>query len=251
MATGSGKNTGTDLVPITDYAVSRVETNVLDEILRENVGRTLTEFDLTRVKVPTGGMTAWQVPTLDGDDNIVQTLDGIIVYHREPRAFWKVAFAESGGGTPPDCASKHGEVGVGDPGIECDRCPNAVWGSKPPGPGQTESRGQACKQMKLICLLRPESLLPTALFLPPTSVKPARQYLLGLASEAQHYASVQTRISLVKSKSADGIDYAQAKFSRASVLSPDETTKIRAYSDSIRAALDTIEVTSEDVPDGA
>jgi hypothetical protein len=203
---------GTELVPFNEYSVAKVNATDLMEILQENVGGAITEFDLQRAKVPTGGMTAWVLPSLDGEDEIVQHIDGVIVYHREPRAFWKQSIDEGGGNNPPDCSSVDGKLGVGDPGGECSVCPMAEWGSKDHG----ESRGQACKQMKLIFLLRPESLLPMALFLPPTSIRPVRQY-------------------------------AKVKLTRLSTLADDQLRNVREYSAGIRGTLDTVEVTEADV----
>jgi hypothetical protein len=234
---------GTELVPFNDYSVAKVNATDLMEILQENVGGQITEFDLQRASVPTGGMTAWVLPSLDGDDEIVQHIDGVLVYHREPRAYWKLGIDEGGGNNPPDCSSVDGKVGVGDPGGDCKTCPMAEWGSKNHG----ESRGQACKQMKLIFLLRPDSLLPMALFLPPTSIKPVRQYLLGLAAEGKHYSSAVTRLSLVKERSADGIEYAQVKLTRLATLDDEQVRSVREYSTGLRGALDTITVTEADV----
>lgn len=236
---------GAELVPFNEYSVAKINATDLMEILQENVGGQITEFDLQRAKVPTGGMTAWVLPSLDGEDEIVTNIDGIIVYHREPRAYWEQSIDEGGGNNPPDCSSVDGKFGVGNPGGDCETCPMAEWGSKDHG----ESRGQACKQMKLIFLLRPESLLPMALFLPPTSIKPVRQYLLGLASEGKHYSSAVTRLSLVKERSADGIEYAKVKLTRLSTLDDEQVRGVREYSQGIRGALDTVTVTEADVAD--
>lgn len=240
-----------DLVPFDGYAVAKQDPSALLSVLRENVGPgALSVFDLERVKVPTGGGALWSIPTLEGTPDDVRTLDGIIVYHREPRAYWKVPFDQSGGGTPPDCSSSHGETGIGEPGGACDVCPHAQWGSKPLGPGAKAgdvSRGQACKQMKLVALLRPDALLPLAIFLPPTSIVPMRKYLLGLASRAKHFSSVVTRLTLTKASSGAGIEYSQAAPSMLSTLSPDEEQRVRAYADAIRSTLDTITLTEEDV----
>lgn len=233
----------TELVPFKDYAISKINTADLMEVLQENVGGPISEFDLTRGKVPTGGMTAWVLPSLDGEDEIVNNIDGVIVYHRNPRSYWKVSLDESGGGVPPDCSSVDGKIGVGDPGGECAVCPFAQWGSKDGG----SSRGQACKQMKLVFLLRPDALLPMALFLPPTSIRPVQQYLMGLASEGQHYSSVVTRFALEKDKSQDGIEYAKVKLTRQGVLDDVQAAASREYSQSIRGSLDTITITEEDI----
>jgi hypothetical protein len=233
---------GTELVPFNEYSVAKVNATDLMEILQENVGGAITEFDLPRATVPTGGMTAWVLPSLDGEDEIVSSLDGVIVFHNNPRAYWHQSIDEGGGNNPPDCSSVDGKVGVGDPGGDCTVCPMAEWGSKDHG----QSRGQACKQMKLVFLLRPESLLPMALFLPPTSIKPVREYLLGLASEGKHYSSAVTRFSLEKERSADGIEYAKVKLTRLSTLDDAQERSVRDYSLGIRGALDTVTITERE-----
>lgn len=241
----------TELVPFNEYSVAKINATDLMEILQENVGGQITEFDLQRAKVPTGGMTAWVLPSLDGEDEIATNIDGILVYHREPRAYWEKSIDEGGGNNPPDCSSADGKLGDGMYGVgstahpsgDCATCPMAEWGSKDHG----ESRGQACKQMKLVFLLRPESLLPMALFLPPTSIRPVRQYLLGLASEGQHYSSAVTRLSLEKERSGDGIEYAKVKLTRLSTLGDEEVRSVREYSQGIRSALDTVTITEADV----
>lgn len=245
--------TGSEMVPYKEYAIAKnPDVGELMEVLRENVGASaLSVFDLDRVKVPSGGGQVWSLPTLEGTPLDVRHLDGVIVYHRDPRAYWKVPFSESGGGTPPDCTAERGVHGIGDPGVECATCAFAQFGSKPLPPGSkkgTVSRGQACKQMKLVALLRPDVLLPTIVFCPPTSIKPVRTYLMGLASRATHFSSVVTRLDLEKDANADGLEYSKVTPRLLATLDASAAATIRAYSDSIKAVLDTIVVESSDLP---
>lgn len=247
---------GTDVVPFADYSLAKRDTSELMETIRENIGGgAITAFDLDRVKIPTGGGKLWSIPSIDGDPEDTRTIDGVIVYHREPRAFWKTAFASSGGGTPPDCSSQFGDFGVGEYGVgsvahpsgDCKTCPMAEWGSAPLRDGQDKSRGQWCKQMKLTFVLRDDALLPLALFLPPTSLVPMRKYLLGLASHGQHYSSVVTRFTLDGATSDGGIDYSVVKPTRLESLDDASAARVREYSAAIRDVLDTIEITEADV----
>jgi hypothetical protein len=256
MPNGSGgrsRSTRTEVVPYERYAVAQVGVGALMDTLRENVGPgQLSVFDLDRVKIPAGGSTTWSVPTLEGEAQDARTLDGVVVYHREPRAFWQTPFAESGGGTPPDCASQFGDIGIGTPGGECAVCPLSQWGSKPhpTRPGE-HTRGQACKQTKLVALLQPDALLPTVVFVPPTSLKPMRSYLLGLASRSRPYWSVVTSLALEKAKNADGLEYSQVAPRLLDTLSPEAAASVKEYADAMRAALDAITIERTDLPEEA
>lgn len=240
------KNTGAELVPFSEYAIAKRDTSELLDTIRENVGGgAITPFDLDRVKIPTGGGKLWSIPSIDGEPEDTRQIDGVIVYHREPRAYWPTAF--SGAGNPPDCSSQFGDFGVGNPGGDCAACAFSQWGSAPLREGQTESRAQACKQMKLTFVLRDDALLPLALFLPPTSLVPMRKYLLGLASRGQHYSSVLTRFTLDNATSDGGIDYSVVKLQRLDTLDDASAARVREYSMAIRNVLDVVEITEADV----
>lgn len=242
---------GTELAVLGDsYAIARVDggaANVM-EVMRENLGNQgASVFDLDRVRVPSGGGTAWEVPTLDGLEPS-KHVEGIIVHWREPRAYWKLSLDESGGGVPPDCSSVDGVFGVGDPGGQCVRCPLAAFNTAPPKtPGGEPGRGQACKQMRLLFLLRPTDLLPLAIFAPPTSLGNLRKYFLRLASAGAPYYSVVTRLGLEKTNNAGGIEYAQIVPEVATRINPADIATIKEYSASIQSTLDAVQVTDDDL----
>jgi hypothetical protein len=161
-------------------------TGEIQAIIGDNLaGQDVGEFDLPRVTMPAGGGTRWEIPGLAGTESS-ETLTGILVYTRQTRAYWP---SKDATGDPPQCASRDGQVGIGDPGGECRTCPHAQFGSD----GQ---RGQACKQQSQWFLLRPDSFLPVVLGLPPTSLKAAKQYMLALAGAGIRYFEVVTEIGL-------------------------------------------------------
>lgn len=247
MAAGKS-NGGGEVELYQQYALAQADTAGLLDVLRENMGAgALTAFDLERVKMPTGGGQLWSLPTLTGEPEDVRTIDGIIVYHRDPRAYWQTTYEEQPG-TPPDCSSAFGDVGIGVPGGDCARCPFAQYGSKPLMPGQTVSRGQACRATKLLCILREDALLPLVLFVPPTSLRPMRQYLLGLTSRGRHYSSVITRLALERTKNADGVEYSVVKPSMLETLDGAGAGRVREYAEALRSVLDTVTLTAEDIP---
>ena len=143
-----------------DYAIAQMATGEVAEIIRENIGNgTIGQFDLDRIKIPAGGATVWSVPTLEGDEPAKELL-GVIVHFQDQRAYWAESFGKGGGGSPPDCSSLDMQVGVGRPGGDCSRCPFAQYGSAVRDDG-SEGRGQACRSIRALYLLLPNSVLPT------------------------------------------------------------------------------------------
>lgn len=254
MATAKDKSTSTDLVVTAEtskFLAVRESAGSADitNVMRDNLGEGgVTAFDLDRVKVPSGGGVAWEIPSLTGEAEVGRTFDGIIVHWREPRSYWAVSLDESGGGSPPDCSSTDGKTGVGDPGGNCATCRLSQFGSGPKGGG-----GQACKQMRLMFVLREDALLPIALFAPPTSLGPLRKYFLRLASQGKRYSDVVTRFALSKATSATGIEYAVIDPSVSEVLSAGEIAAVRSYSAGMAAAFDAVQLTADvvDVPQGS
>jgi hypothetical protein len=223
------------------YALAKYDAAQLVETVRENFGGDdLTPNDLDRVKMPSGGGIAWEVPGLDGELSPVKELTGVIVLYRPARAYWAQSLEESGGGSPPDCSAADGKRGEGQPGGVCADCPLNVFGSSEKG------RGKACKEMRLLFIVRPESLLPLVVPLPPTSIKPFKQYLQRLTSAALPYPRVQTKITLTKEKNADNIEFAQASFKMVDKLDDASAAHIKAYAESMRAAFEGVQVTQDD-----
>ena len=229
----------TDLVKASDYQVM-TQAEDLRDIIEANVGDSLSQFDLDRITMPAGGALSWTVPTLDGEES-VKALEGIIVHWKEPRAYWAASFEDAGGGSPPDCSSEDSVLGRGmfgpgsehNPSGECAECPMSQYGSKP-----GDSNAQACKQMRVLFMVQPESLLPQAVMLPPTSIRPMKRYFLRLASKAMPFYGVVTRLELERATSGGGIKYSVVKPSVASQLEPEAAARIRHYGDGLKAVLD-------------
>jgi hypothetical protein len=178
--------------------------------------------DLDRVKVPAGGGTAWEIPTVDGTE-ASKSIEGVIVYHHDARAYWSSSMETNGGGSPPDCYSPDGFSGVGEPGGACSVCPHAQFGSDANG------RGQACKASKRLYMVLPESALPVIVTLPATSLKNARQYFLRLAARGTRLHQVITKVGLSKVKTSDGIAYSVATFESGGLIDGADAEKFANY----------------------
>lgn len=229
----------TDLVKPDTYQIM-TQAEDLRDIIEANVGDNLSQFDLDRITMPSGGGLAWTVPSLTGDEESVKALEGIIVHWKEPRAYWKQSFEDSDG-SPPDCTSEDSVMGRGlfgpgsehNPSGECAECPMSQFGSRP-----GDSNAQACKQMRVLFMVQPESLLPQAVMLPPTSIKPMKRYFLRLASRAIPFYGVVTRLELERATSGGGIKYSVVKPTVSVQLAPEAAARVRHYGDGLKSVLD-------------
>jgi hypothetical protein len=208
---------------VAPFVIFNTKLEQIREAMEANVGDGgLTAGDFDRIKVPAGGGTAWTIQGLDGEE-ILKEVAGIVVAWRDTRAYWSVPMEQSEGNMPPDCYSLDARTGTGKPGGDCHKCPLAQFGSDAGGPGQ------ACKLVRQLFLIREENLLPETVNLPPSSIKPARQYFLRLASKGVPCYSVITRIGLEKTRNAQGIVYSRATFASGGRLTPEQARRAKEY----------------------
>jgi hypothetical protein len=217
--------------PFTALALPQEEVAAL---VQENLGdEAVGVFDLDRIKIPSGGIKQWAVPTLEGDMEMVKELVGVIVFKKMVRAYWGKSLDE-GGAAAPDCKSDNNIFGTGEPGGICKQCPFAQFGSainKDGSPG----KGQACKLMMLVFILGEDGFLPKIVVCPPTSVAPMRKYFVRLTGEAILVSSVITKLELESDKNDAGIQYSKAKPSIVGALSEEAKEKIKAYIENLAA----------------
>jgi len=226
-----------EIAKIDNYAIAKIEQQELLEIIRENLGGTqITKFDLDRVKVPSGGSTVWEVPTLEGSEP-TKALTGVVIFFKDENAYWREKY--NGSNNPPDCYSPDGLVGEGDPGGSCAHCPLNQFGS------DEESGGKACKNMRTIFLIREGSILPIAITVPPTILKEAKKYFLRLAASAVPYYSVITELTLEKDKNNNGIEYSKIKFSMKGRLGAEDTKRMKAFQAALRPMLESVRIDTD------
>lgn len=206
-----------ELVPQTSFALAPMDNSLLDMIREELDGLGSIPFDF--VKIPSGGGVAFEVPGDDPDNpDVVKELTGVIVEHHPMNSYWADAY--SGGNAAPDCASMDGKTGIvaatGEC-IDCSMCKFNQFGS------DTDGRGKACKNLHRIYILREGEVLPVIFNVPPTSLRPFKDYLAKrLLLKGKRANQVVTRITLKKAQNAGGISYSQAVFSKAADLTPEQ-----------------------------
>lgn len=208
------------------------------EVLRQNLGGgEIGVFDLERIKVPTGGAQFWSVPSVEtGEIEAVRTFDGVVVSWKDTKTYWEKAFGADAV-SPPDCTSDNGLVGIGTPGGSCAACPYNQFGSKEASAQNPNPRGKACRDQRLLFVLREGSMMPTLVSLPPSAITDAKKYFMGLASRSLLFSSVVTRFSLTPDKSSGGIDYSLAQLSFVERLAPENAEAVRAYAAAIAPSL--------------
>ena len=240
-----GTKATTDNLPaiVEHYAVLQFSPDELKEAVEENLqGERLGVSDLDRVKIPAGGGTIWEVPTMDGTDD-VKELDGVIIFWKVAAACWKDEY--SGGSAPPDCYSDDGKTGHGlfaeACGGECAKCPMHEWGSSPKG-----GNAKGCKEVRQVFILQQDSLLPILLNLPPSSIKPFRKYLRQLLQRGKSYTSVVSRFTVEKDTNAGCIVYSRVKATALVELPAEAKAKIKAFAESIRPTLEAVRAVNED-----
>ena len=207
--------------------------------MRENMdGETITPFDLARIKMPTGGGTAWSVPTRrEPDGEMQKTIEGIIVHSQKVRSYYIAKMGEGeSANAPPDCKSDDAKVGEGDPGRMCAECALSKWD------GDERPR---CKLKQNLFILTDRSFLPIVIEVSPGSLKPIKKFMLDLSGEGMNYAMVRVDLGLEKAQSQGGIDYARLTLTEDRVLNDEETMKGDQYRELIGPAF---AVRREEVP---
>lgn len=192
----------------------------LSEVLDANVGDGIKLTDLTRVRFPTGGGTAWEIPDdLSGEPETTRTIRGTLAHWQPSRVYWDPPAEGEPEITnePPACSSVDGRFPVvggafADDGeyahrnlpvsVEgrghvrtCEQCPMNQWGSHP----KEGRRGKACKQQILLFVIREGETLPTIVTVPPTSLAVIRSTMVKLSAKYQaHHSQFVFDLSLEK-----------------------------------------------------
>lgn len=188
------------------------------------------QLSFQRVKIPGGGSLQFELPSDNPDDpDYAKTLEGVIVFSHNTNSYWPQGDAYDDN-NPPACQSLDGKQGYGCPGGVCAECAYNKFGSDPKGTG----KGKACKNMRVVYLLRSGELMPIQLALPPTSISSYSQFVnAAFLNRRRGVCSGVVRIGL-KKKSNGKDDYSVATFQKLYDFTGEELASIRAYADAFR-----------------
>ncbi len=200
-----------------------INNQVLKEVMAENFdGITVDAFTLSKIKIPAGGSIVFDEPIE------AKEFEGIILASQNIRAYWDKPFDE-GGAMPPVCSSFDAVFGKGDPGGVCARCNMAQFGSA------DNLRGQACRHIVRLFIMREGRFLPEVLPLPPTSIKVYRAYITELSGKLGVFKyGLLTKFSLEKATSAGNIVYSKIKMAPGNEIDPELIPTIKEYSEGVK-----------------
>lgn len=232
-----------ELVKAESFNLVTLTGEIAEAIAEEMDGLGSIPYD--RVKIPSGGGAAFEIPTEDEENPTVATeIVGIILDHHPVNSRWKEAY--NGSEEKPLCSSYDGKQGIEvETGtiLECADCPYNVFGSAADG------RGKACKNSHRVYVLREGNPVPLVLTLPPTSIKYLRDYIAkSIVLKGMRSYDVLTKITLKKEKSADGIAYSRACFTFVDKLAAGQAMLTKEMAETIkanRAAIDKAENQAE------
>ena len=198
-----------------------------EDVMRDNLGAGGVDPNkLDRVKIPSGGGTAWEIPTLDGKGDIAKSLEVVIVAAQDVRSYYASKY--DGSKNPPDCASLDCITGSGEPGGDCRACPKAQWGSAV-DKDDNPTDGQACSQRKMMLCISKDSTLPFVVSIPPGSLNNLGKYFMRLAGANLPYWGVVTSLSLEKTDSGGGITFSAVLPEYVRTLTADEIPGVKTY----------------------
>lgn len=204
------------------------------EFSREELAEDMDGLQLgfQRVKIPSGGQLQFELPSEDPDNpDYAKYLEGVIVYSHNANAYWANGRGDNDN-APPDCQSMDGKLGYGCPGGVCEDCAFNRFGSDPDPKGT--GKGKACKNQRIVYLLRSGDVMPIQLTLSPTSIRPYTDFVQSafVSRRRGTFGSV-VRIGLKKRNNGKD-DYSVATFQRLYDFSGEELARVRAYVDSFK-----------------
>jgi hypothetical protein len=207
------------------------------------------DFTFDRIRIPSGGGLAFEVPGEEDDPDLVTKITAVIAYQHPAYAYYASAF--HGGNNPPDCGSFDGEHGVGNPGGDCHTCPFNKFGSG-------EGKGKACKNRQMLYLLREGEIFPVMMSIPTGSLKSYTDYVKKQITRGRRLNSIVTEISLKKAESKQdngSITFSRVTFRFVRMLNADEKEYVAKMVDLIKGYADNLTsnalIEDEDSGDGS
>ncbi len=206
-----------------------VESDFSPEDMADDMDGLSMSFN--RVKTPAGGGLQFEVPTDDPEaPEFTPTLTGVILFNHDSHAYWAETDSENKDEEEnlPLCSSLDGKTGIGTPGGTCATCPLNAYGTAAKG------AGKACKNMRIIYLLRSGEYLPIQFNLPPTSLKSFREFM-NRAFRLRNRASWGSVVEIKLKRESNGKDaYSVALFRRLYDFQGEDLAKIRAYANNFK-----------------
>ena len=181
------------------------------------------QLTMQRVKIPGGGNLQFEIRGDDPDNpDYERKLVGVILYHHLANAYWPEG-SEYDDNVPPFCQSFDGKQGYGEPGGVCAACAFNQFGSTANG------SGKACKNMRILYLLRSGEYMPLQINPPPTSLRPFNDFM-NLAFVARRRPSYSAIVEIgLKRAESGGYTYSVATFRKVRELEGEGLAAVKSY----------------------
>ncbi len=197
-----------------------------EELSEDMEGVTLR---LPRAKIPGGGTIQFELTGDNPDEpEYSKSIEGVLMYTHLANAYWPEG-EEYDDDAPPLCQSVDGKTGYGTPGGMCQDCMLNQFGTDSKG-----GAGKACKNMRMLYILRSGESMPLQLALPPTSLKGYNDFVSAAFLNRQRgICSGVVQIAL-KKVSSGGHDYSIAVFKKLYDFTGQDLAAVRALSAGLR-----------------
>jgi hypothetical protein len=179
-----------------------------------------------KVKIPSGGALQFELPGDDPENpDYSKYLEGVILFNHASGAYWPEG-SEYDENSTPLCSSVDGKTGYGAPGGACAVCELNRFG--------TDGKGKACKNMRVLYLLRDGEYMPIQLTLPPTSIRPFSDFMnVAFVSRRRPTWGSVVQIGLKRMNNGKD-DYSVATFKKLYDFSGEQLMQAKAYADGFR-----------------
>jgi hypothetical protein len=211
----------------------------------------ISDFQLTKLKIPGGGSTAFMVETLEGEVPM-QEVEGVIIYLKgQQKVWWKESIDVSTSPSEPDCKSTDGKRGYGintlDEGAEpgehdCMKCHWNQFGSTRSG---GTGRGKDCKDSTHVFFFQKGNRLPTLLTAPATSISVVNSYYMKLLDAGKGIEQVITKIGLESVKGGGGGSYSKLTLTYGGDLDTEAATAISGLAKELKPFLGNFDAFSD------
>ena len=206
--------------------------------LQEELAGLNIKFD--KIKVPSGGSLAFEVPGDNPDEPEFQKeFKAVILYQHPMLSYYKEKY--TGGNEAPDCSSLDGINGIEkETGCvkACKDCPFAKFGSG-------ENGGKACKTRRRLFILRENEMFPSIFSVPTSSLNDYSNYVFSLIKKGRKLNQVVTKFALKKATSGTGITYSKVALSYDRDLNEAEKENIAKMTEQVKSVAYTINETEQ------
>lgn len=226
------------------FPVLQSDTMEVAELLEENLaGVGIDRFELERIKVGAGGVPGYSIvpPEEGAEQGFEREFEALVVHTHSCRTYFAKSFDDTSDedGGHPDCQSNDAVTGVGDIGEghgvrDCETCPMNQWGSE-----TKRNHGKACREQKAIYLYRTgaESVFPSLLLVPPSSLKSWRSYTVGLVGKGIRLSQAVHLFYTKPDKSSAGKDYTKVAVRFRRKMDDSERESLVVLGDSIKGLI--------------